>query len=202
MGNTASNVSVGKPEIGGAVFRAPLGTTLPTSPGTNLSSAFKCLGYISSDGVTNSQSRETSETTAWGGDVVLTPQTKKTDTYKMTLIESLNLEALKVAYGDDNIEGTSLETGITVKANSKELNHAVYVIDRIYNDGTKSRTVIPDGQPTAVDDINYKDNDPVGFPVTITAHPFESFSGDTHREYLKKTASGQSGQSGQSGTSH
>ena len=202
MGNTASNVSVGKPEIGGAVFRAPLGTTLPTSPGTTLSSAFKCLGYISSDGVTNSQSRETSETTAWGGDVVLTPQTKKTDTYKMTLIESLNLEVLKVAYGDSNIEGTSLETGITVKANSKELDHAVYVIDRIYNDGTKSRTVIPDGQPTAVEDINYKDNDPVGFPVTITAHPFESFSGDTHREYLKKTASGQSGQSGQSGTGH
>lgn len=196
MGNTASNVSVGKPEIGGAVFRAPLGTTLPTSPGTTLSAAFKCLGYISSDGVTNSQSRETSETTAWGGDVVLTPQTKKTDTYKMTLIESLNLEALKVAYGDDNVEGTDLETGITVKANSKELNHAVYVIDRIYNDGTKSRTVIPDGQPTAVDDINYKDNDPVGFPVTITAHPSESFNGDTHREYLKKTASGQSGQSG------
>ena len=195
MGNTASNVSVGKPAIGGAVFRAPLGTTLPTSPDTTLSDAFKCLGYISDDGVTSSQSRESSEVTAWGGDVVLTPQTKKTDTHKMTLIESLNLEVLKVAYGNENVEGTSLEAGITVKANSKELNRAVYVIDRIYNDGTKSRTVIPEGQPTAVDDINYKDNDPVGFPVTITAYPHTAFNGDTHREYLKKATSGQSGTS-------
>ena len=195
MGNTASNVSVGKPAIGGSVFRAPLGTTLPTSPDSSLDSAYKCLGYISDDGVTSSQSRESSEITAWGGDVVLTPQTKKNDTLKMTLIEALNLEVLKVAYGDENVEGSSLETGITVKANSKELNRAVYVVDRIYNDGTKSRMVIPDGQPITVDDINYKDSDPVGFPVTIAAHPFASFNGDTHREYLKKTTSGQSGTS-------
>lgn len=188
MGNTASNVSVGKPAIGGAVFRAPLGSTLPTSPDTALDEAFACLGYISQDGVTNSQARETSETVAWGGDVVLNPQTKKTDTYKLTFIESLNIEVLKVAYGDSNIEGTSLTDGITVKANSKELDHAAWVIDRIYNDGTKSRTVIPDGQPTAVDDITYKDDDPVGFPVTITANPYSSFDGDTHREYLKKKA--------------
>lgn len=185
MGNTASNVSVGKPAIEGAVFRAPLGTTLPTSPESSLGTAFKCLGYISSDGLTNSQSRETSEVVAWGGDVVLTPQTKKTDTFKATLIESLNVEVLKVVYGDDNVEGT-LESGITVKANSKELNSAVWVIDRIYNDGTLSRTVIPDGQPITVDDVTYKDNDPVGFPVTINAKPFSTYNGDTHREYLKK----------------
>lgn len=198
MGNTKSNVSVGKPALGGAVFRAPLGTTLPSDPTTTLSSSYKCVGYISSDGMTNSQSRETSEVVAWGGDVVATPQTKKTDNFKLTLIEGLNLEALKIVYGDSNVEGSSLESGVTVKANSKELDHAVYVADRIYNDGTKSRTVIPDAQPTAVDDITYKDSDPIGFPVTLTAHPFESFGGDTHREYLKKTSSGGSGGSGQS----
>lgn len=191
MGNTASNVSVGKPAIGGAIFRAPLGTTLPTSADGTLNSAFECLGYVSSDGVTNSQGRETSEVVAWGGDVVLTPQTKKTDTYKMTLIESLNLEVLKVAYGDSNVSGT-LSSGVTVKANSKELDHAVWVIDRIYNDGTLSRTVIPDGQPITVDDVTYKDNDPVGFPVTINANPFSTFDGDTHREYLKKPSTSSS----------
>lgn len=198
MGNTANNVSVGKPATAGAIFRAPLGTTLPTDPTTTLDSAtFKCLGYISSDGVSNSQSRETSEVVAWGGDVVLTPQTKKTDTFKFTLIEGLNAEVLKTVFGDTNVEGTSLATGITVKANSKELEHAVYIIDRIYNDGTKSRTVIPNAQPTAIDDVSYKDNDPIGFPVTLTANPYDGYSGDTHREYLKKTTSGTSGTSGQ-----
>lgn len=201
MSNLASNVSVGKPATGGAIFRAPKGTTLPTDPTAPLSEDFKCLGYISSDGLTNSQSRETSEAVAWGGDVVLNPQTKKTDTFKFTLIEGLNLEVLKVVYGDSNVEGTSLETGVTVRANSKELDHAVFVVDRIYNDGTKNRTVIPDAQPIAIDDVNYKDNDPIGFPVTLAASPYEGYGGDTHREVFKKTQSGQSGESGQSGIS-
>lgn len=193
MGNTASNVSVGKPAIGGAIWRAPKGTTLPTDPTASLAAAFKCVGYISADGVTNSQARETSEVVAWGGDVVGNPQNKKTDTFKQTMIEGLNLEVLKIVYGDSNVEGSSLEQGIVVRANAKELDHAVYIIDRIYNDGTKSRTVIPDAQPIAVDDITYKDTDPIGFPVTLVAHPYDGYNGDTHREYLKKTASGQSG---------
>lgn len=195
MGNTASNVSVGKPAVAGAVFRAQLGTTLPTDPTAALSDAFKCLGYISSDGVTNSQTRDTSEVVAWGGDVPLNPQTKKTDSFKMKLIESLNLEAIKAAYGNDNVSGTSLETGITISANSKELDHAVWVIDRIYNDGTKSRTVIPDGQPVTLEDIVYKDDEAVGFGLEIKASPYTAWNGDTHKEYLKKTASGTSGTS-------
>ncbi len=186
MGNTATNVSVGKPAVTGGIYRAPLGSTLPTDPATALDAAFNCVGYISSDGVTNSQSRESGEVVAWGGDVVLTPQTKKTDTFKWKMIEVENLEALKAAYGNDNVEGTSLTDGITIKANSKELDHAAWVIDRILNDGTKSRTVIPDGQPTTIEDIVYKDDDAIGFDVTITANPYSAFDGDTHREYLKK----------------
>ena len=31
MGNSVENVTYGKPKIGGAVFRAPLGTPLPVS---------------------------------------------------------------------------------------------------------------------------------------------------------------------------
>lgn len=186
MGNTASNVSVGKPAITGGIFRAPLGSTLPTNPTDALDAAFECVGYISSDGVANSQSRENSEVVAWGGDVVLTPQTKKTDTFKWKMIEVENLEVLKTAYGNDNVVGTSLTDGITIKANAKELDRAAWVIDRILNDGTKSRTVIPDGQPTTLEDIVYKDEEAIGFDVTINAKPYSPFEGDTHREYLKK----------------
>lgn len=199
MGNTATNVSVGKPATSGAIYRAPLNSTLPTSPDDSLAAAYKCLGYVSADGVTNSQTRDTTEITAWGGDVVLNSQTKKIDTFKAKLIESLNLDVLKAAFGDNNVSGTDLTSGITIKANSKELDHAVWIIDRIYNDGTKSRTVIPDGQPTTMDDIVYKDDEAVGFDLTITAYGTTAYTGDTHREYLKKAS--QSGESGESGTS-
>ena len=38
------NVTAGKPKKGGAVFRAPVGTALPTDTTTQLNEAFKALG--------------------------------------------------------------------------------------------------------------------------------------------------------------
>ena len=65
------NVSAGKPKIGGAIFRAPLGTTLPKDAKAALEPAFKELGYCSDDGITNSNSPETDNVKASGGHNVL-----------------------------------------------------------------------------------------------------------------------------------
>ena len=56
MANNANNVTVGKPAIDGAIYRAPLGTTVPTSIDADLDEAFASLGYVSEDGVTNNNS--------------------------------------------------------------------------------------------------------------------------------------------------
>ena len=193
MSVDSKKVTVGKPKVGGAVFKAPLGTTLPTDATTALNVAFTDAGYISEEGVTNSKGRETSDVKAWGGDTVLKPQTSKTDNFKMTFIEALNVDTLKVVHGDDNVSGT-LSAGITIKENAKELTHYAWVIEMVLNDSCVKRIVIPDAQVTELEDVVYKDDDAVGYNATLTAYPSSSMDGDTHREYIKKVvASGGSG---------
>lgn len=178
----ASNVTTGKPKKGGAIFRAPVGSVLPTDATTALDEAFVCLGYCGEDGLTNSNSPESDSLKAWGGDTVLTFQTAKEDTFTFVLIEALNPDVLKAVYGDDNVTGT-LEAGITVKANSNEQQAAAWVIEQVMRDGAHKRIVIPSAAVTEVGDITYSDEDAVGYETTITATP--DTTGNTHYEYIK-----------------
>lgn len=179
----ATKVTAGKPMISGSVYRAPLGTTLPTSATDTLNSAFKELGYISDAGVVNSNSPSNTAIKAWGGDTVLDVQTEKPDTFKMAFIEALNAEVLKIVYGDDNVSGT-LESGLTIKANSKEQNTQCLVIDMILKDGAAKRIVLPNCKVTAVADITYADSSAVAYDTTLSCYPFADYDGDTHREFI------------------
>lgn len=182
MANTATNVTVGKPSVGGAIWRAPAGTTLPEDTTTALDNAFKCLGYCSEDGLTNSNSPETEAIHAWGGNAVLQVLTSKDDTFAFTLIEAMNLDVLKTVYGDSNVTGT-LATGITITANAAAPEAASYVIDMIYNGSHLKRVVIPSAYVTEVGDITYVDGEAVGYETTLACTPGED--GNTHYEYIK-----------------
>ena len=75
---------------------------------------------------------------------------------------------------------------ITIRENSAELDRAVWVIDEIMNDGYIKRTVIPDGKVTEVGDVTHKDDELLGYQVTISAYPFTDYGGDTHREFIEE----------------
>ena len=183
---SAVNVTAGKPNIAGAIYRAAYGTTLPTSTTASLDAAFEEMGYASEDGVTNTNSPETENIRAWGGDVVLTVQNSKDDTFKIKLIEALNEDTLAAVYGSANVSGT-LSTGITVNVNADEAEEASWVIDMIMRNGAAKRIVIPDAKITEVGDIVYADNEAVGYEITLTAMP--DSSGNNHYEYIKEAVS-------------
>ena len=167
-----NNVSAGKPKIGGAVFVAPIGTELPKDVTTQLNAAFKGLGYCSDDGITNTNSPETEEQKAWGGDTVLNMQASKADTFKLKLLEVLNVDVLKTVYGENNVTGT-IEDGITIKANNSETEQVSWVFDMILKGAVKR--------------IVYKDNEATGYELTIAA--VADKTGNTHYEYIKKAGS-------------
>jgi|SRR5690625_4708268 len=179
----AKNVTTAKPKIGGAVHSAPLGTQLPSDAITELDDAFKSLGYISEDGMSNENSPETENIKAWGGDTVANVQTSKEDTFSYTLIESTNINVLKEIYGADNVTG-DLETGITIKANNKELEEHCLVVDMILKGGILKRVVIPSGKVSEVGEISYKDDEAVGYETTIEC--IADGEGNTHYEYIQK----------------
>lgn len=191
MANNTQNVTLGKPKVSGAVFTAPFGAALPTDASTTLAETYKPLGYVSEDGFRNTNSPESTELKAWGGDTVATLQTSKNDTFALKLIEALNVDVLKAVYNEENVTGT-LEKGVTVRANSSEADARVWVVDMVMTNGTLKRIVIPNAKITSIGEIVYKDNEAVGYDLTLTAMPGnDAFDYDTHKEYIiKPTAEG------------
>ena len=186
MANTATNVSTGKPKVTGGVWVAPRTATIPTDAVSALSADYKCLGYVSEDGVTNDNQFDTSEIKAWGGNIIFRSVDKMDDTFKFALIETENIDVLKTVYGNANVsvDGVSGETHVAVK--SEDPQELIYVIELVLRGGIARRIVITDGAITARDTITYNDTDAIAYNVTVTAYP--DGNGVSHHEYTEASA--------------
>lgn len=183
MGNTATNVSTGKPKISGAVYVAAKGTTLPTDATTTLDATkFVCLGYVSEDGLTNNNEMDVSAIKAWGGAIVYRSLTELDDNFALTLIESENTDVLKAVYGDSNVtvDGSN---NVKVEVKAEDPQERVWVFDLALRGNRAKRIVIPDGAITGREAIVYNDSDAIGYGITVSAYP--DSNGKTHTEYIE-----------------
>lgn len=180
-------VSPGKPRVSGAIYRAAAGSTVPTDAVTPLAETFAELGYVSEDGVTNSNTAEKTDIYSWGGTPVMKTTDRKPDDWTYTLLEALNPEVLKTVYGDSNVVVSDDGKSISVMATADDTGEVVYVIDMALSNNSLKRIVIPKGVLGSVAEIVYRDNQPIGYKITISA--LYDASGRSHYEYIQRGSS-------------
>lgn len=175
MALDSANVRVA---VTGAVSVAPSGSTAPTNASTALDAAFKDLGYVSEDGVTETRDRTSDKIKAWqNAATVRTVVTDATVTYTFALIET-KAETVELYYGDT----VDTLTGSIVVDPSATGGRQAFVVDVI--DGTDLiRSYIPDGEITEVGDQVYASGEPIGYEVTITCYFDDTLGGSVKKFY-------------------
>lgn len=182
--NNNDNVYAAKPRVGGAVFTAPLGTTVPTDAVSELAEAFTCVGYISADGFATSNTRKSETKQAWGGDTVGSSQSEYADTATLEMLETTAAN-LRLVYGDDNVieDGRG---GWRVRHNSKELESHVWVVEQLLGSDKVMRTVIDKAQVSEIEEVKRNNEDFMSYKVTLAM--FSNLDGDTYNDYVAVVA--------------
>lgn len=169
--NQTKNVAVAKGIAGGYYYAAPVGTKVPTDYSTELDTAFKLLGFISEDGITESTDEDTTDVNDMNGDMVLSEQATHTKTFANTMIETKK-GVLQEYFGDDCV--TDEDGMITVAEKSGMRRNHVYVYDLALQNGRRERIVVPNGKVTEVGEITYSSGEVLGYETTTTAFPDEN----------------------------
>ena len=177
MANGTDNIKVAKPKVGGGLFRAPLGTKLPTSYDEPLDPAFVSMGLVGEEGVTRSEEAESDDKIAWGGDAVADLPGNHSLSLSATLLEGRNATTLKAIRGDANVIVDEMTGAIEVLTNSKRAPRAVYVVDT-----DSVRDVIPNAQISASGDVQYVHNEVIQYETTFKAYP--DADGNKARQYF------------------
>jgi hypothetical protein len=152
--------------ITGAVSVAVPGTAAPTDATTALIAAYKDLGAISEDGVTESGSRSTNDIKIWQhGAVARTVITDASLTFQYTMLETN--QRTQVEYYGATYNSTTKSMIIDPASSGGRKPHVIDVVD-----GTAfKRIYCPQAEVTDKGDVVYDaSGDPIGFQVTITAY--------------------------------
>lgn len=164
MALTTSEVGVA---VSGEIYVGPTGTALPTDTSTALNAAFKGLGYVSEDGVTENVERSTDDIIAWqNATTVRTVVTDAKITYEFTLIQT-------------NKDVAEFVNGVTV---TQSVPHGTYTMVAATTGGRKAfvfhiidgaslkRIAIAEGELTERGETVYASGEAIGYECTVTAY--------------------------------
>lgn len=165
--NNTNNVSAGKGVVGGYLFSAPLGSTLPVDYATALDSAFVNLGYVTDDGATFSTDADSNTFKDLNGSDIATSNGGRTRTLNVQLAE-VKEDALKEVFGQNAVAVDASSGAITITHDNNDMPHRAVVLDLVLRNGRRWRRVLPDAQVTEWGDLTILYSDLVTFDITYT----------------------------------
>lgn len=181
--NDSTMVSLGKFKVGGYAYWAPSGTVLPTDSSTPLAAAFKLLGYLSEDGLTNTTDTDTTEIKDANGTTVMKVITSYAESYQFALLEVLRAEAAKMRYNTGAVTGT--DKSMTIKHQMPSDEDFVLVFEIAMTGNVKDRLVIGNGTRAEFGDRQVHAGDAQVYDVTVSAN--DMGNGVTAIEYIGRS---------------
>lgn len=171
------------PNVTGGVFIGPLDVALPPANDPFIDAAthdprLKNVGYVSEDGVTGTEDRSTNEIPAWGGEIIAYLQESFSVEWSMKLLQILNPNIARLAYGDDNVAVTAATEAhgniLAIKWNKNLLPKKTVWVDSFYADGEqvkRMRWVARMAQVTEKGDFQTVHTDLAGHELTLKLLP-------------------------------
>jgi hypothetical protein len=187
MGSPNSrNVAAAKPKVGGGVYRAPLGTVLPTDGSETLPAEAVALGYISDAGLTPTRDTSVDKVKAWGGDIVAALLTDESRSFEFTLLEVYSADVQKFVHGEDNVTVTPAAgaegTKIAVTDKGGKPDQQVLIFEMRHGLKTR-RVIVPVADPTITGEEPWTDGGLSAYTVTVEA--IKDASGTRVYEYFE-----------------
>ena len=156
----------------GAIMSAPVGTDMPDTCADTLDSAFAASGYVSEDGLTVSPEYSTNDIKDWSGSTVRTVLEGFDGTVEFGLIQ-VDYEGAKQVFGDSYVTRTAATqtTGEYLKiAIGNHLPDPKAWVFNMKDGDRRLRVLVPNGQVTSVEELEFTSSDPVTLGVTISCY--------------------------------
>jgi hypothetical protein len=148
--------------VTGAVYVGATSAAAPTGSASTLT-GFEDLGYVSSDGITETIDKTTAQIRSWqNGSLVREVVSEGTYSIQLTFIET-NQDVLELYFG------TSIVDGVLNGDPTKSGGRKSFVVD-VVDGSIVERTYIPAGEVTAVGERTLASGEAIGYNVTITAY--------------------------------
>ncbi|MGW8975134.1 phage tail tube protein [Streptomyces platensis] len=162
------NANAVRVAVTGAAYVAAPKSKLPTDATTVWDAAFTDIGWISDDGITESNSSDTTEIKGWqGGQTVRKVISSSEMTFQFTAIET-SKTVLELYHKGSKVVTTAGKSVLAIKAPGPD--RRIFGFD-VIDGNAHIRIVIPDGEVTETGDITYKGDEAVAYELTITAYP-------------------------------